>query len=207
MSNFICLDLEASCNDQPKLDPDLMEIIEIGACFVSKEGVVLDQFQTFVKPSSIDPLTAFCTQLTTITQADVDSAPGFVDAVSAFEQWIDRCVALHGALDFWGSWGEYDRKQFERNAKLVGADVPGFLSTYPHRNLKVMYGNAVGLVGKGVGLGKALNCEGIKFVGVKHRGIDDAKNMVSLSLIGLGLKESAWRDRPNLRHPSSQGKR
>lgn len=207
MSYFLCLDLEATCNDKPKLHPDLMEIIEIGACFVNKDGQVLDKFQTFVKPSSTEPLTSFCTTLTTITQADVDAAPSFVEAIAAFEAWIKSCESSYGPAEFWGSWGDFDRNQFERNARLVKAPTPGFLSTIQHRNLKVLYSNAVGLEGRGIGLGKALNCEGIKFVGVKHRGIDDALNIAKLAPICLGTKPSSWRDRPSLKKPSGKDSR
>lgn len=199
MENFkaLVLDLEASCNDKPKLHPDLMEIIEIGACFVDRDGKVLDQFQTFVRPSSTEPLTPFCTQLTSITQSDVDKAPGFVQAVAAFEAWIVECEQKHGPVDFWGSWGAFDRNQFERNARLVSVPAPAFLSRIEHRNLKNLYGTAVGMKDRGPGLGKALNYEGIKFSGTKHRGLDDAINICRLIPVCLGLKPSQWRDRPS----------
>jgi len=204
MNNLICLDLEASCNDSPKLHPDLMEIIEIGACLVDKNGKVLDQFQTFVKPSSSALLTPFCTQLTTITQADVDGAPGFVQAVEAFEEWIAKCVTQFGPVDFWGSWGAFDRNQFERNARLVNVPPPDFLSQIEHRNLKNLYGNAVGMKDRGPGLGKALNYEGIKFSGTKHRGIDDALNISRLVPVCLGIKQSQWRDSPAAKRQKSE---
>jgi inhibitor of KinA sporulation pathway (predicted exonuclease) len=199
MDNFICLDLEASCNDEPRMDSNEMEIIEIGACLVNASGQILSQFQTFVKPSLPAPLTPFCTALTSITQADVDSAPGFVQAIEAFEAWIDSCKVSHGPIGFWGSWGGYDKNQFERNARLIDAPVPSFLGSLEHKNLKAMYGKAVGLGKKAPGLGKALNCEGIRFVGVKHRGIDDALNIAKIAGVSLGLRESVWRDRPALK--------
>lgn len=195
--NSIVIDLEATCNDKPRLPPDRMEIIEIGACFVDKQGRVLDQFQTFVKPSLPSPLTPFCMQLTSIAQADVDGAPGFVEAIAAFEAWRAQCVARFGAVEFWGSWGGFDRNQFERNARLIKASNPRFLVEIEHRNLKVLYAQAVGLEGKGIGLGKALNCEGIRFVGTKHRAIDDALNIAPLVPVCLGVTESRWRDRPS----------
>lgn len=199
MNHFICLDLEASCNNKPKMAPDQMEIIEIGACFVSKDGEVLDQFQTFVKPSSSIPLTPFCIELTTITQSQVDTAPGFVEAIALFEAWIEKCTDTYGAPDFWGSWGDYDRKQFERNAALLGLNAPAFLGALKHVNLKYRYGRVVGIEGKDPGLGKALNCESIRFVGVPHRGIDDALNIAKIAMVSLGLRESTWRDRPALK--------
>lgn len=204
MNNAVILDLEASCNDAPRLHPDLMEIIEIGACFVNSSGEVLEQFQSFVKPSSNEPLTPFCIKLTTITQKDVDGAPGFSLAVESFESWIAKCIAQHGPVDFWGSWGDFDRKQFERNARLVKVAPPSFLGRIQHRNLKNLYGAAVGMKDRGPGLGKALNCEGIKFIGTKHRGLDDAINISRLIPVCLGLKQSQWRDRPSARRPQPE---
>lgn len=186
----VVLDLEATCNDQPRLPPEQMEIIEIGACLVRKDGEVLDEFQTFVKPSLPEPLTPFCIELTTIRQADVDGAPGFASAIGAFEAWLTACTEKYGEIHFWGSWGDYDRKQFERNAKLVGVPAPAFLGPLMHINLKNSYAQAVGARGKGPGLGKALRMEGMRFEGVPHRGISDAKNISRLLPFCLGLKES-----------------
>jgi len=54
-----------------------MEIIEIGAVMVEAQGLtVIDEFQTFIKPVRYPILTEFCKSLTSITQEQVDQAPG-----------------------------------------------------------------------------------------------------------------------------------
>jgi inhibitor of KinA sporulation pathway (predicted exonuclease) len=194
LNNLIALDLEATC-DQPQFDRNQMEIIEIGACLVNHEFKVVAQFQTFVRPVVQPQLSAFCTQLTSITQQDVEGSPGFVEAIARFEAWIAQCQAQFGAIDAWGSWGDYDRKQFERNAQLVNVPAPAFLAMQ-HINFKARYGKVLGLKDKGAGLGKALRYENLAFEGTAHRGIDDALNIARLLPVALGHRESVWRDRP-----------
>lgn len=188
--NYIVLDLEATCDD-PKRDPNSEEIIEIGACLATQYGEVLSEFQTFVKPVKQPVLTEFCIGLTHIDQAAVDAAPEFEEAIRAFNEWITRCGLKYGAPVAWCSWGEYDRKQFERNARLLDAEMPMILSI-EHMNLKNVYGKAVGRGKKMVGMGIALSCEKMLFEGTPHRGIDDAKNAARLLPIALKLKPSVW---------------
>src|SRR3546814_15636756 len=64
----------------------------------------LDEFQAFVRPVRYPHLTAFCTRLTSIQQADVDAAEGFTAVLAAFRAWISR----HHVVG-WGSWGRYDQ--------------------------------------------------------------------------------------------------
>jgi inhibitor of KinA sporulation pathway (predicted exonuclease) len=55
-----------------------MEIIEIGACWTTEGGVVLERFQHLVRPLARPLLTPFCKQLIGITQEEVDQAPCFL---------------------------------------------------------------------------------------------------------------------------------
>lgn len=193
MPTFIVLDLEATC-DEPSFDIHQMEIIEIGACCVDGSGNVLSEFQTFIKPVVRPVLTAFCTKLTTITQPQVDAAPEFNEAIAAFEAWLSACSAAHGAPDLWGSWGDYDRKQFERNARLLEQPQPAFLASIPHVNLKARYAATQGIKVRRLGLGTVLGeYEHMAFEGTPHRGIDDARNIAKLALIALGLKPTFWK--------------
>jgi len=192
--NIIVLDLEATC-DEPQFEREKAEIIEIGACLVDADLKVISQFQTYVRPVVYPTLSAFCTKLTTIKQQDVDSAPGFSEAIRKFEVWIAECQEEYGAIEAWGSWGAYDRKQFERQALLMDVPSPAFLSIR-HINFKERYAKAVGIKKRGVGLGKALSYENMAFGGVQHRGIDDALNIARLLPVALGILESIWSDRP-----------
>jgi inhibitor of KinA sporulation pathway (predicted exonuclease) len=194
MTKFmVVLDLEATC-DEPSFDREQMEIIEIGACYVDAAGTVLSEFQTFIKPVVHPVLSAFCTKLTTITQAQVEAAPEFKAAIAAFEAWIAQCSSSFGTPDLWGSWGDYDRKQFERNARLLGQAQPAFLEAIPHVNLKARYAATQGVKIRRLGLGTVLReYEHMAFEGTPHRGIDDARNIAKLAMIALGLKPTFWK--------------
>lgn len=191
---FCLIDLEATC-DQPQFDRDEMEIIEIGACLVDADLKIISEFQTYIKPVVHPQLSAFCIQLTTITQADVDSAPGFAMAMEALDSWLEQCASTFGPVAGWGSWGAYDKKQFDRNAALLKIPSPG-ITARRHLNLKQVYADALGLKRYSPGLGKALRYENLQFAGTAHRGIDDAKNIAQLLPVAFGRKESRWRDKP-----------
>ncbi|MFK4132320.1 exonuclease domain-containing protein [Pseudomonas luteola] len=187
--NRIIIDLEATCDDKRQLPVEEMEIIEIGACLVNENFEVLDEFQTLIRPQVHPKLDPFCTQLTHITQEMVDGAPCYDQAIAAFDAWVEKCDVQE-----WCSWGDYDRKQFERNAALLNREKPLVLSLI-HTNIKQLYGQVVG-VKRAPGVNKALGYEGLSFEGTLHRGLDDAKNIARLGKVAFGLTQSAWKNRP-----------
>src|SRR5262245_15750103 len=110
---FLVVDLEATCDEDHRIPRDETEIIEIGAVVLDGETLApLDELQTFVRPMRHPKLTPFCTRLTTITQADVDQAPRFPQAIAALTAFLSR---YPGAL--LSSWGGYDQRQLEREAR------------------------------------------------------------------------------------------
>ncbi|MBT2152552.1 MAG: exonuclease domain-containing protein [Pseudoalteromonas tetraodonis] len=48
----------------------------------------LDEFNTFIQPQRHPKLTDLCTNLTSITQHDVDHAPYYPEAIGAFQKWL-----------------------------------------------------------------------------------------------------------------------
>ena len=171
---YILIDLEATCwKGGP---PRQSEIIEIGATKVDSQTFeILDKFQTFVKPVFHPLLSKFCKELTTITQAAVDAAPEFAIAMTLLYGWIDD---MDGTWT-WGSWGDYDRKMFERDC--AAKNVEYLFSD--HFNVKKEFGDwehqnfrPNGKV-KGWGMARALKKLGLALEGSHHRGIDDAINI------------------------------
>lgn len=80
---LFCVDLEATCDEVDESEsprplvvvPDQMETIEIGMVVIDLESLeIVDEFQRFVRPQINPTLTNFCKELTSIQQADVDSA-------------------------------------------------------------------------------------------------------------------------------------
>lgn len=176
--HYLLIDFEATCADDGSVPRHQMEIIEIGAVMVDAASLaVVGEFQSFVRPVRHPRLTAFCTRLTSIAQADIDAAPGFGEAAAALKAWRGGF-----AEPVWGSWGDYDRNQlqqdctFHRVADPVGA---------PHRNIKRLFAQREGS-GRRFGLDAGVKRVGLAFAGTHHRGIDDARNIARLLPYALG---------------------
>lgn len=178
-SHFVVIDLEATC-DRTGWPRDAMEIIEIGAVLV--DAGTLDpvaEFQTFVRPVAHPTLTAFCTELTSITQAQVDAAPLYPEAAAAM-----KAAMLGVPQPLFCSWGAYDRTQFHRDS--ARHQVP-----YPlpaHWNLKSAFTAQLG-ARRRYGMKGALERVGLTLDGTHHRGIDDARNIARLLPWCLGRAE------------------
>ena len=192
-TSHICItDFEATCdNVKPKPgEPSLiMEIIEIGSVMVDISSLEpVSEFQSFIKPCHSKELTPFCMGLTSIKQADVDGAPGFPTALDSWAKWADT-ITTRGEILF-SSWGLYDYKQLLKDCTCHGVAFPW---RRDHMNLKEYIGTKMGWSKRGCGMGKAINRLGMKFDGVHHRGIDDAK-MAAKILARVGYKPSEMGD-------------
>jgi 3'-5' exoribonuclease 1 len=175
--HYLVIDLEATCDDQGSIPREETEIIEIGAVLVDPATLLpIAEWQSFVRPIRHPRLTPFCTQLTSITQADVANAPTFPVALTG----LAGLVRGHDPL--FCSWGEYDRNQFRRDGARHGVRAP---LGPDHLNLKVEFSRALGTSAK-LGLGQALVRAGLRFQGTAHRGIDDARNIARLLPFVLG---------------------
>lgn len=176
--HYLVVDLEATCADDGTVPKHEMEIIEIGAVMVAAHDLrVVDEFQTFVRPVRHPELTAFCTKLTSITQAQVDAAPGFRAAMKTFCTWVEGYPDV-----LFCSWGDYDREQFSQDCRHHDVRYP-FGSG--HLNIKQAFARH-GRRRKAPGMAGALAHVGLELVGTHHRGIDDARNIARLLPWALG---------------------
>ena len=151
-----------------------MEIIEIGATLVNRQGRELDHFQRFVRPQRRPLLTPFCRELTHITQANIDSAQPLTEVCALFERWLGQ---HHSRLEGWASWGDYDRRQLLQEWQRLQLDSE--LSRVPHMNLKQRFAKARRLE-RPLGLNAALQLAGLQFSGQQHRALEDARNTARL---------------------------
>ena len=187
MNYHLVVDLEATCwehvaspNGSTIVEPE-MEIIEIGAVMLDEQFNVIDEFQTFVKPIVTEKLSAFCKNLTHISDDDVSSAPYFKSALLNFLAWIgDR-----KPFTFY-SHGNYDRDQFQKDCARHGIEYP-FTN---HVNLKELFSKKTGVKYKNTGLGNCLRLLNLTFEGSKHRGIDDARNIAKIAKILLSSEDA-----------------
>ncbi len=173
---YIILDLEATCWEDRNTSPN--EIIEIGAVCVDEDGKILDEFCSFIRPKVHKTLSDFCIKLTTITQSQVDNAPLFPDVLQSFQDWINGFDDDY----FLCSWGFYDKSQFEKDCKLWQLDKRWLKN---HISLKHQHADMFNLQ-KGLGMGQALQQEGLQLKGTHHRGIDDARNITQIFVKYLG---------------------
>jgi len=181
MGHWLVIDLEATTDEGgwPVTD---MEIIEIGATLVTREGREVDHFQRLVRPRRRPQLTPFCRQLTHISQASVDAAAPLAQVWAAFEPWL----AQHGErLQAWVSWGDYDRQQLLQEWRLNR--IHSLLAELPHINLKQRFAKARHLQ-RPLGLNGALHLAGLQFSGQQHRALEDARNTARLLPLSLPVQ-------------------
>lgn len=173
MPHWLVIDLEATTDDGgwPVTD---MEIIEIGATLVNREGRELDHFQRFVRPQRRPLLTPFCRQLTHISQPQIDGAAPLSVVWPLFERWLGQHLPR---LEGWASWGDYDRRQLEQQWQAL--QLRSVLQNLPHTNLKQHFAKARQLQ-RPLGLNSALQLAGLQFSGQQHRALEDARNTARL---------------------------
>lgn len=160
-----------------------MECIEIGAVKV-RDGKIVEEFQTFIKPTKVTELTPFCTKLTGIKFEDIEKAPSFGDAMIEFYKFFKDCYIY--------SCGEFDKKflikelkekkpsfkevsKLEKffNYKTLASEIAG-----SHKNLKLYFGRITGerendMVHMSNHLDITLNCS-------HRRALDDSKNLANV---------------------------
>ena len=139
--NYIVYDLEATCwQSEYEARGKKQEIIEIGALKIDNEGNIDSRFESFVRPVFHPTLTAFCTDLTSITQVDVNQADKFPIVIEDFQDWI-------------GFYDEEEAKKLEKKIKKNTFDFNDFISQI--QQIKKM-GNVKDLLGMIPGMGKAI---------------------------------------------------
>ena len=165
---FIIFDLEATCwRGHPPGGAN--EIIEIGAYKIDRNGMILDEFNIFIKPTVNPKLSKFCQKLTSIKQNDVDRASHFPTAIEEFKEWID----VHNIDYRLCSWGKFDVQLFRNDCQLHSLEE-NWLEAY--LDVKGQY-TTNNQDHKLTGLKNTLKREGMEFTGIHHRAIADAHNL------------------------------
>jgi inhibitor of KinA sporulation pathway (predicted exonuclease) len=178
------IDVEATCWDGQPPPGSVSEIIEIGLTVVDVPARRrVSRHRVLVRPVR-SAVSSFCTELTGLTQAEVERGVTFAEACRIL-------VEEHGARDRrWASWGEYDRRQFARQSQADGVAYPfGYPTERTHTNAKAVFTSAYGLRRK-PGMSQALQIAGLPLEGRHHRGEDDAWNIAAL-VLDL-LERGAW---------------
>jgi inhibitor of KinA sporulation pathway (predicted exonuclease) len=99
-------------------EDEYREIVQIGAVIVETDNFdELDSFSVFVKPKVNPKLSEYFTNLTKITQKEVnEEGIDFETAINRFSEWS-------GDLHLY-SWGKGDQKAFKESSKLANIELP-----------------------------------------------------------------------------------
>lgn len=170
LDKIIVVDIEATCWKNEPPPNEEQEIIEIGVCPIDiASGDVLEKESILVKPER-SRVSEFCTQLTTLTQEQVDSGVSFDKACSLLR---DKYIA-HQRI--WASYGEFDKNQFQRQCERRSLRYP---FSNRHINVKTWLALMYALE-REIGMEKALERLNLPLEGTHHRGGDDAKNIARI---------------------------
>ncbi|MFF7275248.1 3'-5' exonuclease [Streptomyces griseorubiginosus] len=166
------VDIEATCWPGSPPPGSVSEIIEIGLTVVDLSTAErVARHRIMVRPVRSE-VSTFCTELTGITQQEVNRGLPFGEAC--------RVLAAEHASGArpWASWGDYDRLQFTRQC---GATRTPYPFGRRHTNAKAVFTDVHGLR-KRPGMAQALGIAGLPLEGRHHRGEDDAWNIAALVL-------------------------
>jgi inhibitor of KinA sporulation pathway (predicted exonuclease) len=170
LDQIIVVDVEATCWEGEPPEGQESEIIEIGICPIDvATGERLGKRCILVKPEK-STVSDFCTTLTTLTQKDVEKGIAFEEACRILKK---EYRTKHRT---WASYGDYDRRQFERQCLSLNINYP-FGAT--HINVKNLFAIAWKLP-REVGMAEALKILGLGLEGIHHRGEDDAWNIACI---------------------------
>ncbi len=175
LDQIIVVDVESTCWEGDPPPGEESEIVEIGLCGLDMGSLeTVDREALLVAPTR-STVSDFCTALTTLTPEQVSAGTTFEAAC----QQLKRAYRTKERL--WASWGDYDRRQFERQCSAFGVGYPFGPS---HLNVKALFAAAYALL-REVGMEDALTRLDLPLVGTHHRGVDDAYNIARILAVLL----------------------
>ncbi|KAG7222564.1 hypothetical protein INR49_016161 [Caranx melampygus] len=193
-SYLIVIDFESTCWQEK--NNYSQEIIEFPAVLLNTStGEVESEFHTYVQPQEHPILSKFCTELTGITQVQVEAGIPLQICLSRFCRWLQnlqdekgvvfpnrqqRCSAPPPSQKLctfltWSDWDlgvclQYECKRKQLHKPDVLNSWIDLRSTY-----RLFYNR------KPKGLNGALQDLGIQFSGREHSGLDDSRNTAQLA--------------------------
>ncbi|KAF7689175.1 ERI1 exoribonuclease 2 [Silurus meridionalis] len=190
-SYLIIIDFESTCWKEKNSYGQ--EIIEFPAVLMNTHtGLIESEFHSYVQPQEHPHLSSFCTELTGITQEQVEAGLPLQICLSRFTRWLHT---LHQERDVvflrdnthtstagkpcafltWSDWDLGVCLQYECKRKQI--NKPNVLNSWI--DLRATY--RIYYQRKPKGLNGALQDLGIEFSGREHSGLDDARNTARLA--------------------------
>lgn len=193
MEYYLCvLDFEATCWESGE-NRDQMEIIEFPSVLykineTTNTTEFIGEFAKYVKPTTNPTLTKFCTELTGITQKQVDSADTIGKVYKEHIAWLDANVPA-GANFVIATCGHWDlRTQLVREIANKKLKKHKYYSNYINVKDEFEYFYQT----KTSGMPSMLKTLLLPLEGRHHSGIDDTRNIakIMLKIISHGHKFS-----------------
>ncbi len=169
LDKIVVVDLETTCWEKRERN-QIMEVIEMGVCLLDIGSSEITDRQSILIRPVYSVVSEFCSNLTTLTQKVVETGIGFREACLKLEDEYQTKKRV------WASYGDFDRRQFERECRLKNVPYP-FGSR--HINAKTQFAIKHRLAEE-IGMEQALGLLGLELIGTHHRGVDDAYNTARL---------------------------
>jgi inhibitor of KinA sporulation pathway (predicted exonuclease) len=170
LDKLMVVDLEATCWEGEPPPGEESEIIEIGLCLVDIPSGELELRRSILVRPERSRVSVFCTELTTLTQEQVDAGLSFAEACALLRH------EYAGRSRVWASYGDYDRCKLRAQCDARGVAYP---LGRTHLNVKNLAALRLRL-DREVSLPQALAQFGWELEGTYHRGDDDAWNIARL---------------------------
>lgn len=170
LDQVIVVDVESTCWEGKPPEGQENEIIEIGYCLLDVDTLQRSNKTSILVQPEKSEVSAFCTRLTTLTPEQVAAGMSFFDACNKLRRELDTRARL------WASYGDYDRRQFQRQCD--SREIP-FPFGPTHLNVKNLFALVHGKKHE-VGMAEALEMIGVDLEGTHHRGHDDAWNIAAI---------------------------
>lgn len=185
---LIVIDFESTCwKDRRGGD---QEIIEFPAVLLNTStGNIETEFHTYCLPEENPVLSSFCTELTGITQQQVENGIPLFLCLKKFSRWLkqletEKKLAFNSSSDpaaklcTFVTWSDWDlgiclHYECQRKQLIMPQPLTSWI------DLKATYRKFYKRTPQG--LEGALKDVGIEFAGRQHSGLDDAKNTANLA--------------------------
>lgn len=151
--------------------------IEIGATVLTRKGIILGEYQQFVKIA--EPLKKEITELTGITEENLsDSGMDFESAMNNFTLWIQKTLGTKNFLI--ASWSNWDTATLRKECEQRNIQYPFRGKTLDVKSIVIWMSYLMDKDVRSEGLSGMLETWDLKFVGSPHSARCDAENTAIL---------------------------
>lgn len=187
MKHLVVLDFEWTADNRRPVMP-ISEITQFPSVLVRLDGhksCIVDEFNTYVRPTLNKTLPQFSIQLTGITQEMVDRSPSLEEALPQYLRWLKSHGLLGNEGQRMGSWAFCTWSDADIAAQLVREfhfkkiDIPSCFDQWV--DLKILYKRHYRKEPKG-GLQACVERLGLTFEGRAHDGLIDSRNTAAIVL-------------------------